>query len=175
MSTRAKHGIEFGFLGTFLILSLLIGRGIQAGGQPEEIPLNCYGGRLSSGTRAALNRMNHDFHEAKDVWSIGSKRVLIEDRNGRVLEYRCSGSTLWLNRQPVISRVRALNFEFRDEWGGLLTHRSVNCGRVHTIVSTLRLQDRPSEVFVISRTALPWNGNSGRDADTAQIAFRQSD
>jgi len=162
-------------MGTSLFLSLLIFRGIQAGGQPEENRLFCYGGRLTQETRAALERMNRDFHGAKDVWSMDSRRVLIEDRNGLILEYQYSGSTLWLNRKPLVSRIRALNFEFRDEWGNLLTHRSGNCGRVQTIACVLRLTTHPTEVYVNSRTALPWNRNRSRGMEEPQIAFGRPD
>jgi hypothetical protein len=175
VSIRFKHRIEFGFLGISLALSFLLGRGIQTAGRPEEILLHCYGGRLPSETQAALEKMNLDFHDARDVLSIGSRCVLIEDRNGFIREYQYSGSTLWLNREPVLSRVSALNFEFRDEWGNLLTHRSGNCGLVHTIGCTLRLADRPSETFVNSRTALPLNRNHTRGMETSQVAFRQPD
>jgi hypothetical protein len=188
VSKRAKHRMEFGFLGVSLIVTFLIGRGIQAGGRMEEVPLQCYGGRLPAETRAALEGMNRDFHEAKDVWSIGSRRVLIEDRTGAAREYRYEGSTLWLNRQPLVSRIRALNFEFRDEWGNLLTHRSGNCGRVRSIVTTVRFADQsifsslkirlaesPSEVFVKSRAALPWKPDRPADMEPSQVAFRQSE
>jgi hypothetical protein len=188
VSKRAKHRIEFGFLGVSLIVTLLIGRGIQAGGRTEDIPLYCYGGKLPAETRAALEGMNRDFHEAREVWSIGSRRVLIEDRNGAAREYQYEGSTLWLNRRPLVSRIRALNFEFRDEWGNLLTHRGGNCGRVRTIVTTVRLPDQsifsllkvrpadhPSEVFVNSRAALPWKPDRPAGMEPSRVAFRQSE
>ena len=171
MSSRVKHRIEFGFLAAGLILANLAVRGIQAGGRQEEIPIHCYGGMLSPGTRAALAGMNRDFHDAREVWSIGSRRVLIEDGKGAAREYYYSGSTLWLNRQPLVSRVRSLHFEFRDEWGNLLTHRSGNCVRVHTIVTTLRFTDRPSEIFVNSRTTLPLKRSRPEPPARLRIAY----
>jgi hypothetical protein len=174
VSTGAKHRMKFGFLGASLIAALLIGRGIQAGGRMEEVPIHCYGGKLPEATREALEGMNRDFHGAREVWSIGSRRVLIEDSTGAAREYQYRGSTLWLNRQPLVSRIRAMHFEFRDEWGNLLTHRTGNCGRVRTIVTTIRLADRPSELFVNSRAALAFESKRPAETETPQVAFRQS-
>jgi hypothetical protein len=174
MSVRSRHRIEFGFFALALALSLLVWRGIRAGGRPEEMPIHCYGGNLSAETRSALESMNRDLHDAKDVLAIASQGVLIEDRFGRVREYRYSGSMLCVDTRPLVSGVNALHFEYRDQWGNLLTHRSDNCGFVQTIAYTVRLVDRSSEVFVNSRTAVPDNRNHPREADQTRVAFVQT-
>ena len=174
MSVRTRHRIEFGFFGLALALSLLVWRGIRAGGRPEEMPIHCYGGNLSAETRSALEGMNRDLHDANDVLAIGSQGVLIEDRSGRVREYRCSGSVLYVNNRLLVSGVNAFHFEYRDQWGNLLTHRSDNCGFVQTIAYTVRLEDHPSEVFVNSRTTVPCNRNHPREEDQTRVASVQS-
>jgi hypothetical protein len=174
MSIRTRHRIEFGFFGLALALSLLVWRGIRAGGSPEEMPIHCYGGNLSAETRSALESMNRDLHDAHDVLVMGSQGVLIEDRFGRVREYRFSGSVLCVNSRPLVSGVNALHFEYRDQWGNLLTLRSDNCGFVQTIAYTVRLEDPPSEVFVNSRTAVPCNRAYPRGSDHIRVAFVQT-
>jgi hypothetical protein len=174
MSVRTRHRIEFGFSGLVLTLSLLIWRGIRAGGTPEEIPIYCYGGNLSSGTRSALQSMNRDLHDARGVLAIGSRGVLIEDRSGRMKEYRCSGSMLFADGVPLVSGVNALHFEYRDEWGNLLTHRSGNCGVVRIIAYTVRLEDRSSEMFINSKTTVPYNQGRSTGPDPSRVAFVQS-
>jgi hypothetical protein len=80
---------------------------------------------------------------------------------------------LCVDTRPLVSGVNALHFEYRDQWGNLLTHRSDNCGFVQTIAYTVRLVDRSSEVFVNSRTAVPCNRNHPREADQTRVAFVQ--
>jgi hypothetical protein len=174
MSVRTRHRIEFGIFGLSLALSLMVWRGIRAGGRPDEMPIHCYGGSLSSETRSALEGMNRDLHDAKDVLSIGSRDVFILDRSGRVREYSFDGSDLCVDRRPIVSGVNALYFEYRDQWGNLLTHRKENCVFVQTIAYTLRLQDHPSEVFVNSRTAVPYNRDHKQDSDQTRLASVQT-
>jgi hypothetical protein len=174
MSARVKHRIEFGFFGLALALSLLIWRGTRADGRPEEISLHCYGGNPSSEARSALESMNRDLHDAKDVMTIASQCVIIKDRFGRVREYHFSDSMLCLDGRPLVSGLNALHFEYRDQWGNLLTHRNDNCRFVRTIAYTVRLADYPAEVFVNSRTTVPHNQDHSNGSDQARVTFVQS-
>jgi hypothetical protein len=174
MSIRTKHRIEFGFFGAALVLCLMVWRGTRAGGRTEETPIHSYGERLNPEARTALEVMNRELRNARDVLEIGSQRVLIENPSRKMNEYHFSGSTLWLNQQPVILNVNAFNFEFRDERGNLLTHRSENTGCVRTIAYTIRIQSRRAEVFANSRTAVPSNQGHPRDLRPAQVAFARS-
>jgi hypothetical protein len=170
MSVRTKHRIEFGFAGTLLILSFLVLKGSRVVGQTGTDPIACYGGSLSPQNRSALERMNRELREARDVLEIGSRRVLILDGQGRVSEYRFSDSALWKDESPFVTGVLAFHFEFRDEWGNLLTHRSENCECVRSAAYTVRINDRRSEVFAVSKTNLPFNESHQDDFVSSSLA-----
>ncbi len=157
MSVRTKHRIEFGFAGILLILALLLVRGNRAEGRTEAGAVHCYGGRLSTEALSSLEVLNHDLREACDVLEMGTQQVKIADEKGAVREYQFLDSTLWREGQPLMSGIGSFCFEFRDEWGNLLTVRRQNCDGVQSIGYTFRIQSRSTEIFVRSQKGISHN------------------
>jgi hypothetical protein len=157
MSSRFKHRIEFGFVGTAALILLVLLRANLAAERAGSDAIACYGGRLSASDRSALEALNDDLRNALDVEDIGERGIRILGRSGGVKEYRLVRDALARDGEPVLRDIRSFRFEFRDAGGGLLTLRRQNCGYVRSVGYTLRIGSRRSEITIQSGSEMPFH------------------
>jgi|GEM_PF-794163 len=139
-----------------LFFGLFVWVGFQNVDGQENPSIKGYGGRLPEKTRTVLERMNEEIRNTKGIIDARSERIRFLSKSQDVKEYCFAYGILWYNDIPVISDVQFFRFEYRDEFGNLLTRVQNHLLSVTTIVYTLRMGYGNKEVRVSSRLKIPF-------------------
>jgi hypothetical protein len=154
MSQRTQHRLEAGCIAVFFAALSIFWMGSRAVSRTASADIRCFGGSLSLEKQILLETMTHELSHAERVLSISSRRILFQDRNHQLKEYRFLHPILWCDRGDAMSGVNDFHFTYRDAAGNLLTNRPDNCDRIKTIEYIVRFNEDGTEIIARSSATL---------------------
>ncbi len=146
-SLRIKKIIAF----SFIMIPLMVWLPMQRKDRAIRSSVNAYGGKIEPKILSTLEQINRDFCQIEGIVSARSRSIQFVGKDDRIKRYRYAYNGLWCNDDLLIRGVKSFNIEYRDSYGNLLTRASDYIEDVGSIVCTLSMVSKDSEIYTIFR------------------------
>ena len=116
--------------------------------------LDVLGGRLPQKAAIELERINAEIMAAKAILQAETGVIRILDAQDQVRRFAYQNGTLWADGRPVLLNLNRFHFEFRDEYGNLLTHSNTRRSEIKTVIYMLNLGQASRRILGSARIPL---------------------
>jgi hypothetical protein len=145
-----------------LLFSIILSSGVLWMENRADIPgaadpYRGYGGRMPDEVGTALKRMVDDVGSAYRIVQAEVNVLSVTGPSGEIRTYRFDGETLWQNDNPMVSGVCAFHFEYRDQWGNLLTQGGNDTRSIETVGYAIRILRHRREIASGSKVEVTQN------------------
>ncbi len=141
-----------------------------ANNQTETRSCHGYGGRLMPDVRIVLGQMENDVIHARNLLQAQPNRLSFVGAQGKIRTYRFAHETVWQDDEPLVSNVRSFHFEFRDQWGNLMTQYENDSAGIETIGYTICVVHNGNEVMAGGKMILRAIAEGGNGHPMASAA-----
>jgi hypothetical protein len=131
-----------------------------------------YGGSLPVEVQSIFQGITGDLAEANNIETAKPRRISIVDKAGTKRIYWFNHETVWRDGDPVISHVRSFHFEYRDQWGNLLTQSDRDPGSIESVGVAIRIATRGREIAAAVKVRLNQKSDSPPNEFAAVLGTR---
>jgi hypothetical protein len=120
----------------------------------ESSSLKGYGGNLPAEVQSVIQEMAGNLAQAQRIETAQPRCIEITDKTGTRRTYGFDHDAVWRDGNPVIGNVRSFHFEYRDQWGNLLTRSDSDPGSIRSVGLAIRITDHGRDIAASIKVAL---------------------